>query len=75
MFIHEKNGNYDDAEKSRLKIEQLKKDHEVRSVYEMEQRHKHELNDLIKSNNSEMAAFNDLFNKRTDEINQEGEKS
>ena len=75
MFVHEKNGCYDDAQKCRLKIQQLKKDHEARSVYEMEQRHKREMNDLLKSNASEMASFNDLFDKRTDQIIQEGVKA
>lgn len=40
MFIHEKNGNYADAEKNRIKIEQLRKDLEARTIYEMEQRHR-----------------------------------
>lgn len=40
MYIHQKNGNYADAEKSRLKLEQFKKDLEARTVYEMEMRHK-----------------------------------
>jgi hypothetical protein len=40
MFIHQKNGNYADAEKSRLKIDQLKKDLESRTLLEMDWRHK-----------------------------------
>jgi hypothetical protein len=33
MYVHQKNGNYADAENSRLKLEQLHKDHEARSLY------------------------------------------
>lgn len=33
MYVHQKNGNYADAEVNRLKIEQLQKDHEARSLY------------------------------------------
>ena len=39
MDIHKKNGKYDDAEKSRLKIEALEKEHEDRTLTEMHQRH------------------------------------
>jgi|LakMenEpi03Aug12_release.lakeMendotaPanAssembly.Ray.scaffolds.fasta_scaffold1993307_1 hypothetical protein len=50
MFIHEKNGNYADAEKSRLKMEQLQKDHEARSIYELNVRHKNEIKALSENN-------------------------
>lgn len=40
MYVHQKNGNFADAEKSRLKVEQLNKDLEARAIYEMEIRHK-----------------------------------
>jgi len=40
MALHKTNGNYADAEVSRLKIEQLFKDREARSLYEMQLRHK-----------------------------------
>ena len=40
MAVHKTNGNYADAEACRLKIEQLHKDHEARSLYEMNLRHK-----------------------------------
>ena len=40
MSIHKTIGNYADAEVSRLKIEQLCKDHEARALYEMQLRHK-----------------------------------
>ena len=40
MDIHKSNGKYDDAEKSRIKIEALEKEHEDRVLYEMHQRHK-----------------------------------
>jgi len=33
MNVHKTNGNYADAEASRLKIEQLHKDHQARSLY------------------------------------------
>ena len=75
MYIHQKNTNYAEAEKSRLKIEQLKKDLEARTIYEMEHRHQREMNDLNKANNEELAEFNNLMNKRGAEITQEGEKS
>jgi hypothetical protein len=70
MFIHEKNGNYADAEQNRLKIEQLKKDLESRTLYEMEQRQKREKQDLDKTNNNEITAFNDLMDQKANEINQ-----
>lgn len=68
MFVHQKNGNYGDAEKSRLKIEQLEKEHEERALYDMRLRHKKELNDLLKNNQDTLAAFNDFWNKNEDKI-------
>ena len=75
MYIHEKNGNYVDAEHNRLKLEQLKKDLEARTLYEMDLRQKRELNDLAKSHDHELATFHDFWNNRTDEVLKEGEKA
>lgn len=72
MLIHEKNGNYADAEKNRLKIEQLKKNLEARTLYEMEQRHRSETADLEKTNAGELAAYNDHIAQRMKEIAEEG---
>lgn len=46
MQEHQKNGNYVEAETQRLNSEQLKKDLEARRIYEMEQKHGQETNDL-----------------------------
>jgi Spy/CpxP family protein refolding chaperone len=75
MYIHEKNGNYVDAEKSRLKIEQLRKDLEARTLFEMDHRHKREVHDLRKANDDELAAFNDYWNKKAADISSEGSKA
>ena len=40
MDVHKTNGKYDDAEKSRLKVEALEKEHEERVLYDMHHRHK-----------------------------------
>lgn len=75
MYVHQKNGNYGDAEKSRIKIETLEKEHETRAIYEMHQRHKREHNDLLKSNQESMAAFNDFWNKNEEDIKNEEKKN
>lgn len=75
MMVHEKNSNYADAEVSRLKIAQLKKDLEARTLYEMEQRHKREMHDLEKSNSNELAAFNALMDGKANDIQEEGNKA
>lgn len=62
MFVHQKNGNYGDAEKSRLKIESLEKEHDERALFEMHQRHKKEMAELLKCNQDALAAFNDFWN-------------
>lgn len=40
MEVHKQSGKYDDAEKSRLKVESLEKEHEERVLTEMHQKHK-----------------------------------
>lgn len=75
MYAHQKNGNYADAEISRLKIEQLKKDLESRTLLEMSWKHKREYNDLEKANSDELLAFNNLMDQKMNEIRQEGEKA
>ena len=74
MFVHQKNGNYGDAEKSRVKIESLEKEHDERELFEMHQRHKKEMSDLLKSNQDTLAAFNDFWNKNEDDINNEAKQ-
>ncbi len=74
MHIHKTNSKYDDAEKSRLKIEALEKEHEERVLFDMHQRHKKEHYDLVKSNDNAMAAFNDYWNKTEEDINNEEKK-
>ncbi len=74
MFVHQKNGNYGDAEKSRVKIESLEKEHDERELFEMHQRHKKEMSDLLKSNQDALAAFNDFWNKNEDDINNEAKQ-
>ncbi len=49
MYEHQKTGDYIEAEKLRLMSEQLKKDLETRRVYEMEQRHNQENNDVVRA--------------------------
>lgn len=51
MAQNEKNGNYIEAEKNRLSSEELKRDLELRRVYEMEVRHKDENNEIDKAHN------------------------
>lgn len=74
MFVHQKNGNYGDAEKSRVKIESLEKEHDERELFEMHQRHKKEMSDLLKSNQDALSAFNDFWNKNEDDINNEAKQ-
>jgi hypothetical protein len=74
MFVHQKNGNYGDAEKSRVKIESLEKEHDERELFEMHQRHKKEMSDLLKNNQDTLAAFNDFWNKNEDDINNEAKQ-
>ena len=64
MYVHQKNGNYADAEKCRIKIEQLQKDHETRSLYELNIRHKNEMKGLLENNNQELVSMNDFWNKK-----------
>lgn len=54
--------------------EQLKKDLEARRVYEMEQRHHQEKSDLARAHQDELKTFNDFWDKKIQEYNQEGEK-
>jgi hypothetical protein len=61
-----------DAEKSRLKIEELQRNLETRTLYEMDRRHHQEKDDLTSSNNAELAAFNDYWNKKAAEIAADG---
>lgn len=75
MYIHQKNGNYMDAEKSRLKIEELQRNLEARTLFEMDRRHRQERDDLTSANNAELAAFNDYWNKKAADIANEGAKA
>lgn len=49
MEEFQQNSNYVQAEKSRVAIEQLKKDFEARKLYELEQKHRREINELEKT--------------------------
>lgn len=64
MIENQKNGQYVEAENLRITSEQLKKDLEARRVYEMEQRHNQENNDLVRSHEEELKTFNDFWDKK-----------
>ena len=75
MFIHQKNGNYLEAEKSRLKIEELTRNLEARTLLQMERRHRHEKDELSAINNAELAAFNDYWNKKVADVEAKGART
>ena len=64
MMENQKGGQYVEAENLRVMSEQLKRDLEARRVYEMEQRHNQENNDLIRSHQEELKTFNDFWDKK-----------
>ena len=69
MEIHKTNGKYDEAEKSRVKIEQLEKEHDDRYLFEMHHRHKKEHSDLVKNNEESQRAFNKYWDETEAKIN------
>ena len=75
MDVHKANGNYADAEKSRLKIEELRTNLTNRALAEMQQRHRKEHNDLAKANADEMASFNQFWNKKAADVEAEGRRA
>ncbi len=74
MMENQKGGQYVEAENLRVMSEQLKRDLEARRVYEMEQRHNQENNDLIRSHQEELKTFNDFWDKKIQQYSQEGER-
>ena len=74
MTEGQRNGNYVEAENCRVAIEQLKKDYEVRRLYELNEKQKQENSELARSHDDEIDNFNKFWDKKMEDYSKEGQR-
>lgn len=74
MGVRQRNGDYIEAQACRTKIQQLKKDYELRRLSELKRKQKKEAKKLDNEYKQEMSEFDESYAKREDEIRGEFSK-